>query len=395
MRPQPRQPLPGSRQSKLSIIDGVIPPRPPRASSQRSMRIGGQRPPRSVRRPNVSTVVNGRVAPNFQTRNRHFTPNSRGRVLTTSTDALSTYSNYETLEFFPLVVGHEEPEIFSEGLQYDGWMSEADARYPIDVILGFEHVSNVYKVYLTVADHLVPSKVEILVGKGRNREEDEEPTYLTARKAAFELKATMRFDKRRTDMEERETKVGFIDSECQYLWLLFYAPHPSSLNQTNQIRISGLTVEGYKLGAWLEILKVVELVEFLPFLGSSVSDGDGWRSNGENLAADPLMAIRLVRNLLKKKRKRSLKRGRDVEATVCQRAIETLNGYEKQMTEIRSKMSEALQQENVEEAKKQELALIDCRDTAFRVIHLDLLLEKTELRAIGVQSKWSDSMSLR
>jgi hypothetical protein len=32
-----------------------------------------------------------------------------------STNALSTYSNYETLDFFPLVVGREEPEIFSEG----------------------------------------------------------------------------------------------------------------------------------------------------------------------------------------------------------------------------------------------------------------------------------------
>jgi hypothetical protein len=61
------------------------------------------------------------------------------------------------------------------------------------------------------------------------------------------------------------------------------------------------------------------------------------------------MAIRLVRKLLSKKRKRSLKRGRDVEATVCQRAVETLNGYEKQMVEIKRKMSEALQQQNTDE----------------------------------------------
>lgn len=64
------------------------------------------------------------------------------------------------------------------------------------------------------------------------------------------------------------------------------------------------------------------------------------------------MAVRLVRKLLAKKRKRSLKRGRDVEATVCQRAVETLNGYEKQMTAIKTKMSEALQQQNVEEVNK-------------------------------------------
>jgi hypothetical protein len=98
---------------------------------------------------------------------------------------------------------------------------------------------------------------------GRKREEDEEPTYLTARKAGYDLKATVRFDKRRTDLEEKETKVAFIDSESQYLWLLFHAPHPSSLNPSNQvscfiewdvhsqsflqIRISGLTVEGYMI----------------------------------------------------------------------------------------------------------------------------------------------------
>jgi hypothetical protein len=31
------------------------------------------------------------------------------------------------LDFFPLVVGKEEPEIFIEGIQnYDGWMSEPE-----------------------------------------------------------------------------------------------------------------------------------------------------------------------------------------------------------------------------------------------------------------------------
>jgi hypothetical protein len=61
------------------------------------------------------------------------------------------------------------------------------------------------------------------------------------------------------------------------------------------------------------------------------------------------MAIRLVRNILTKKEKRSSKRGRDVEATVCRRAIETLGSYEREMTAIKRKMSEALLQNNVEE----------------------------------------------
>jgi hypothetical protein len=83
--------------------------------------------------------------------------------------------------------------------------------------------------------------------------------------------------------------------------------------------------------------------------GYSINEGEGWRSNGDNLAEDPLMAVRLIRNLLSKKQKKALKRGRDVQATVCLRAVETLSGYEKEMTTIKRKMSEALQQGNVDE----------------------------------------------
>jgi hypothetical protein len=86
----------------------------------------------------------------------------------------------------------------------------------------------------------------------------------------------------------------------------------------------------------------------------------------------------------------AFQKGLEVEATLCKRAIESLSRYEKDMVEIRSKMSEALQHENADEAQRQELALIDCRDTAFRVVHLDLLLDRAELRAIGVESKWAD-----
>ena len=35
--------------------------------------------------------------------------------------------------------------------------------------------------------------------------------------------------------------------------------------------------------------------------------------------------------------------------------------------------------------------MIDCRDTVFRSIHLDLLLNSEELRSMGTQSKWSES----
>lgn len=81
---QPRQQVPRSRQSKLSVIDGEVPPRPQRAVSQRSdePRIGGQRPPRTVRQRTVSPTTSARGASNFQTRNRRFTPASRGRVQT-------------------------------------------------------------------------------------------------------------------------------------------------------------------------------------------------------------------------------------------------------------------------------------------------------------------------
>jgi hypothetical protein len=116
---------PISRQSKISIINS---PEQRRPRSDQSIPL--------IRRPlqRFPSPPQNRL-PDFPPRNRRLTP--VGRVNTgyitfevskicilASTNALSTYSEYETLDFFPLVVGNEEPEIFTEGIQSDGWISE-------------------------------------------------------------------------------------------------------------------------------------------------------------------------------------------------------------------------------------------------------------------------------
>lgn len=86
-------------------------------------------------------------------------------------------------------------------------------------------------------------------------------------------------------------------------------------------------------------------------------EGDGLYSYGDIMSSEPLTSVRMVRSILQKKRSQSLKvwiprrpqrsldfqDDKDVEATVCLRAIERLDEYEERIESLKTKMSRALQ----------------------------------------------------
>ncbi|CAD5215849.1 unnamed protein product [Bursaphelenchus xylophilus] len=327
-------------------------------------------------------------------------------------------SGIRTLDWVPLLVGKESPQYFSEGIQHlEGWISEPNPEYPVEILLGLEYISNVYKLEITVVDHLLPEKIEVRVGRGEQLDRD--MTYKSAREAAYELKGTVMFEKPTSKNVDPETKTVFIDYEAQYVWLTIFEPLRNRLNRTNQVRIGSLALYGYPMdktkytpltpgtantrtqlttrGSGSSFVSVFSLTNSMgpgDLVGEDddnaigVIGNEGFKSFGDNLASDPLVSIRVAKRVLGRRIEKAERRGLDVQATVIQRAIERLNEYETKMLEMKSKMSTALTERDYEEAKKQFLSMIDARDLAFRVIHLDLLLGKEELRSLGVESTW-------
>uniref|UniRef100_A0AC34G7L3 Uncharacterized protein n=1 Tax=Panagrolaimus sp. ES5 TaxID=591445 RepID=A0AC34G7L3_9BILA len=121
------------------------------------------------------------------------------------------------------------------------------------------------------------------------------------------------------------------------------------------------------------------------------SDGDGLKQSEEKLGSEPLTSVRTIKNILKEKMVKANVNDKIIEATACRRGIDRLDEYDERIVELKKKMSKALQYNDNEYAERYRLAMIDCRDTVFRAIHLDLLLNSEELRSLGAESKWSES----
>ncbi|KHN79314.1 Uncharacterized protein C40H1.3 [Toxocara canis] len=80
---------------------------------------------------------------------------------------------------------------------------------------------------------------------------------------------------------------------------------------------------------------------------------------------------------------------RPVEAGMCLRAIERLDEAEAKIVRLRSQVRDALSVGETQEATRCQLAMSDIRDAVFRVAQIDLLLNRHDLRAVGIISKWA------
>eukprot|EP00081_Caenorhabditis_elegans_P005089 NP_001254164.1 Uncharacterized protein CELE_F28C6.9 [Caenorhabditis elegans] len=110
-----------------------------------------------------------------------------------------------------------------------------------------------------------------------------------------------------------------------------------------------------------------------------------------NLSGDPLTSVRTIRRVLEQKMEKANFDGKTIQATVCLRAIQRIDEYEARIEDLATRRSKALEVGDLNMAERHRLAMIDCRDTVFRAVHVDLLLDRDEvLRAIGVQSEWAD-----
>lgn len=112
----------------------------------------------------------------------------------------------------------------------------------------------------------------------------------------------------------------------------------------------------------------------------SYADKSGYSQHNEELGEDPLTSVRTLRNVLRKKRIQAEQEDRMVEASMCRRACERLDEAEDDITELKKKHSSALIHSDTATADRHRQAMCDIRDTAFRAVHADLLLERNEVR---------------
>ncbi|PAV61041.1 hypothetical protein WR25_10359 [Diploscapter pachys] len=208
------------------------------------------------------------------------------------------------------------------------WTSQSSDKYPIDIVLALDNVCNVYKLL--------------------------------------------------------ELTQAFTDAFGQYVWLVVHEPIKHRTNPTEIATIHKITVLGYPLTD-REKSKIRK-----KNLGIEDERSEGIKTTSEGMGGDALSSLRVVRNALAEKMHRSNKIGKTVEASMCKRAIQRLDEYEGKIKDLAVRRNNALVVGDDEMAQRHQLGMQDCRDTAMRTAHVDLLLGRDELKAIGVQSDWTE-----
>ncbi|XGW12791.1 hypothetical protein V3C99_013443 [Haemonchus contortus] len=296
-----------------------------------------------------------------------------------------------------LVLGDSYPKSFNGGQ----WISPPRQEYPLDIVLGLEKISNIYKVVIEVNEQYVPSKIELALGLGENVSEK---SYRTARAATFSDPISMEFG-------IHQKMNPFPDTAGQYLWLVVYEPLKLKDNAGSRVGINKLTVIGYILDD-----NEVASIEFRPTSTGSTSGKQsrpsskssssslprsstpqsqnpplGPYSNNDDgeSTGGPIADIRAVKRVLTKKMEKAQEKDHPVNEMFCLRAIQRLSEYEAMIEELSQKRHNALVHNKTEQAERLRLAMIDCRDNAFRAINIDILLGQQEIREIGLNSSWT------
>ncbi|KAK5971017.1 hypothetical protein GCK32_001795 [Trichostrongylus colubriformis] len=306
-----------------------------------------------------------------------------------------------------LVLGDNYPQDFNGGR----WVSPPRKDFPIDIVLGLEGISNIYKVVIEVNQQFVPSKIELALGLGENYQET---SYRTAREAEFSEPVCMDFGFNQRMSGRMEAKNPFMESTGQYLWILVYEPTDFILEQ---VGLENVTVLGYVLEEEADA-KTTSIPtrndsgkQSRPNTKSSTSARSRSRSSasrrsqnfqpesnnnsadqmrsGNEAAEDPLKTVRRVKKVITEKMHKAEQSEHEVEKIVCVRSIQRLTEYEAILEDLSNRRSNALVHNQTEQAERLRLAMADYRDTALRSIHVDLLLGRDELRAIGGHSDWA------
>ncbi|RCN38836.1 hypothetical protein ANCCAN_15243 [Ancylostoma caninum] len=115
----------------------------------------------------------------------------------------------------------------------------------------------------------------------------------------------------------------------------------------------------------------------------------GYASRRSQLGEDPISTVRTLRNQLRRMAIRCEKEDTPVRAHLCERACDRLTAVEVELTALGRQRSNAVF--NGETRKAEELAerMEELKEDAVRDTYSDLVMDKNEMKAFGVNSEWT------
>ena len=142
-------------------------------------------------------------------------------------------------------------ELANSGTFTKGWQSQRFWSYPQIVLIQFPATVRIKLIQLLCHEYKIPSEIELIsITKGGER---------SKRLGSFKLQ-----DNSSTQYKARELKSVYIESECKYIKLILFKPHPNTKNLFSQVSLLSLSVFGdyieYEEGDFMGSFKTIDPV---------------------------------------------------------------------------------------------------------------------------------------
>ncbi|VDM72542.1 unnamed protein product [Strongylus vulgaris] len=128
------------------------------------------------------------------------------------------------------------------------------------------------------------------------------------------------------------------------------------------------------------------LVDFRP---SHVYHSSGYTSRKSELGEDPISTVRTLRTQLRRMALRCEEEDTPVKAHLCQRACDRLTGVEAELMALGRQRTNAVLNGDTRKADTISIKMEELKEDAVRDTYSDLVMDKNEMKAFGVNSQWT------
>ncbi|EYB87595.1 hypothetical protein Y032_0260g534 [Ancylostoma ceylanicum] len=122
---------------------------------------------------------------------------------------------------------------------------------------------------------------------------------------------------------------------------------------------------------------------------NNVYHSSGYASRRSELGEDPISTVRTLRNQLRRMAIQCEKDDTPVRAHLCERACDRLSAVEGELTALGRQRSNAVFNGDTRKADQIARRMEELKEDAVRDTYSDLVMDKNEMKAFGVNSEWT------